>query len=437
MRTMPARTEEQASASTAANQRKTESLETVDQGFPYKLTRVKIAPVTKFGNPGMPIIHSAKRIPELDGLRGIAIAMIVYLHYIQDGISPPAHSLWSYLTVPGQLTWTGVDLFFVLSGFLIGGILLDSRESSGYYRTFYIRRFWRIVPIYAVIVLLYYSAFLLRLGGRLAWLGPALNSPLPLGSVPWIYYLTYTQNLWMAAHASFGTYTLGVTWSLAIEEQFYLLLPLVIRTVKKEFLPYVLLGAIGFAPMLRIWILLHRPGETYTLAPYVLMPCRADALMLGVLCAYAVRRPSYWEFLTTHRNFLIGVITVLLAFVVCFGKDRDPGSDFLTISIGYTWMAALYASVLLFSVTQQGSRTCRLLRNRYLMGLGTIAYGTYLIHFSVLWICSGISTGHSPSLRTGRDLVTTLVAVTATVAIAKLSWVLFERPLVNYGRQSA
>ncbi len=91
------------------------------------------------------------RIPELDGIRGIAIGMVLIAHCF-DIVSRPGSAL-AYALVPLRLDWTGVDLFFVLSGFLIGGILLDARESSNYFRVFYTRRFFRIVPIYAVLLL--------------------------------------------------------------------------------------------------------------------------------------------------------------------------------------------------------------------------------------------------------------------------------------------
>src|ERR1700675_5176478 len=95
-----------------------------------------------------------KRIPELDGIRGMAIAMVIVWHYfsapaIANGF--PEGSALAYLQAACRLAWSGVDLFFVLSGFLIGGILLDSRDSPNYFRTFYTRRFFRIVPLYAII----------------------------------------------------------------------------------------------------------------------------------------------------------------------------------------------------------------------------------------------------------------------------------------------
>jgi hypothetical protein len=95
------------------------------------------------------------RIPELDGLRGIAIGMVIVWHYFSTVVQASLGSSLSYLVAATRLTWSGVDLFFVLSGFLIGGILLDAREATNYFRVFYRRRFFRIVPIYAAVLLIF------------------------------------------------------------------------------------------------------------------------------------------------------------------------------------------------------------------------------------------------------------------------------------------
>src|SRR6267154_1957689 len=99
-------------------------------------------------------LNLSGRIPELDGIRGIAIGMVLIHHYFFQPIAAPPATLLSYVQAATRLAWSGVDLFFVLSGFLIGGILLDARTSSNYFPVFYTRRFFRIVPIYFVFILL-------------------------------------------------------------------------------------------------------------------------------------------------------------------------------------------------------------------------------------------------------------------------------------------
>jgi peptidoglycan/LPS O-acetylase OafA/YrhL len=220
-----------------------------------------------------------KRIPELDGIRGMAIAMVIVWHYfsapsIANGF--PAGSALAYLQAACRLSWSGVDLFFVLSGFLIGGILLDSRESPNYFRTFYTRRFFRIVPIYAAMLVLTHP----------------LMQPLDRHQVGrwWICPL-FLQNFWMAAKNDWGLW--AVTWSLAVEEQFYLTLPLIIRKVNLQTHVWLISAAIATSPVLRSLIFIFAPH--HLLAAFVLMPCRADALLLGVLGAVLVRDLEWKE----------------------------------------------------------------------------------------------------------------------------------------------
>jgi peptidoglycan/LPS O-acetylase OafA/YrhL len=104
---------------------------------------------------------SKGRVPELDGLRGTAILSVLCFHYVtQQGVTPPG-TLTHYLQRAVIMGWSGVDLFFVLSGFLIGGILMDARESPSYFRTFYARRFFRIIPIYYLWITAYVALMLL------------------------------------------------------------------------------------------------------------------------------------------------------------------------------------------------------------------------------------------------------------------------------------
>src|ERR687886_2107509 len=229
------------------------------------------------------------RYPELDGLRGVAILMVVAYHY----------DLAPFLS--------GVDLFFVLSGFLLGGILLDKQEASNYFKAFYARRFCRILPLYFVCLLV----FLILLPVTLGWLfgdpfEMLLGDPLPIWS-----YFTFTHNFAMAQLGGWGTLWLTHTWSLAVEEQFYLFLPFFLRSFSREKLPYLLVGLILSAPLLRAFLYeFHPHGD---LAFYVLMPCRADALLLGVLCAYAIRNERCLNLLRTYTRVLYGVLAVLAA----------------------------------------------------------------------------------------------------------------------------
>jgi peptidoglycan/LPS O-acetylase OafA/YrhL len=139
------------------------------------------------GSASSAALTSSARIPALDGVRGLAILLVLLCHTVFD-LRPASRGLTHLLAI-GRLSWSGVDLFFVLSGFLIGGILLDVRDY--YFKTFYVRRAYRILPLYAAMMALFSIRFL-----PAAWMprgmGAFSESP-----IPWLSYLTFTQNFWM------------------------------------------------------------------------------------------------------------------------------------------------------------------------------------------------------------------------------------------------
>ena len=157
------------------------------------------------------------RVPELDGIRGTAILVVVIFHWIA---LPGVYILPERLERLLSFGWSGVDLFFVLSGFLIGGILFDARDATNYFKVFYMRRFYRILPLYGAICLSTVAIFYVHLSTH-AWL-------FDRAKIPWYAYLTFGQNFWIVTFRTLGNWPLAVTWSLAVEEQFYLTLPFVI-----------------------------------------------------------------------------------------------------------------------------------------------------------------------------------------------------------------
>src|SRR5579885_2114919 len=215
------------------------------------------------------------RVPELDGIRGLAIALVVFWHYVCVGVVAPPGTAGAYALTPFRLAWSGVDCFFVLSGFLIGGILLDARGSPTYFRTFYLRRFCRILPLYLVI---------LGLFGLAVWSGAFAGKVLVEDPCPAWSYLSFTQNLWVAFTGHATANGISHSWSLAIEEQFYLTLPLLIWLLPRRGLVVVLALLVVLAPVLRIVV-----APRFEEGASHLSFCRMDSLCLGVLGAVLVR----------------------------------------------------------------------------------------------------------------------------------------------------
>jgi peptidoglycan/LPS O-acetylase OafA/YrhL len=370
--------------------------------------------------------ESSPRLPALDGLRGIAILLVLVWHYFVCLLKAEPGSTTAYALACLRLTWSGVDLFFVLSGFLIGGILLDNRHSANCFKVFYIRRICRILPLYFLLLILF-VVLLQSAPTTLSWL---LKDPQPLWS-----YATFTQNFAIAFRNDWGSHWNAITWSLAIEEQFYLILPFVIRYWEPRKLPRLLIGAIAAAPLLRI-LLNHWRGEgDVFLAVYVLTPCRMDALLLGVFCAWIVRQKKFQEFLLTDQaKKVLHASFAILLIGAAFLTIKFPGmTSYAMSAFGYSWIALLYACLLLIVVTQKRSLLHYISSNGPLQRLGVISYGIYLLHQGTLGLTHGLILHQAPTIADVTGLLVTLLALALTVSVGVLSYNFFERPIVAIG----
>jgi len=371
--------------------------------------------------------RTSLRIPELDGIRGIAIFLVLVWHYGAGLAQTQDRTITGFFVRALGFTWSGVDLFFVLSGFLIGGILLDNKEAVNYFKVFYFRRVCRIFPLYFA----WLSLFIV-----LGWIFQSLASTFPFDEVfvdriPRWSHATFTQNFLMAAYGDLGSRWLGVTWSLAIEEQFYLILPCMIRFLSSRRLLHTLVVLIVAAPIARTaFFFIHTNAG---LPGYVLLPCRADALLLGVLCAYILRNETVRGYVTSHPRLLYVVFTGLL---LTFGNlllDSPPITTLAMTSYGYSLLALLYSCFLLIAVTERRGAISWIARNPVLRGLGVLAYGVYLFHQGISVLCHALILRQVPQVQTLMDMIVMLCALVVTIGMAFVSWTVFERPLVQFG----
>jgi peptidoglycan/LPS O-acetylase OafA/YrhL len=372
-------------------------------------------------------ILPSRRIPELDGLRGLAILLVILDHYIASA-SNARLGLWPHRALSlFTVGWSGVDLFFVLSGFLIGGILLDARDSPTYFRTFYMRRVFRILPVYYTWILLYALTVGWVLWRSPGWLGVSLSSFKPV-----LIQVLFLQNM------QFGTQALawawfGVTWSLAVDEQFYLIAPPLIRFLTARRLFFFLMGTICAAPILRVMVSrIWMPGTT---AASFLMPCRADALACGILLAMAWRSDSVRRFLKANAVLFKRILLGLLGGVLALLWWLLHPSSLIGVSIGYTWMALFYACLLVVTLTQEGSWIARAMRNPMLRRLGTISYCVYILHYAFNLLMHRLILHGSPEIFDAQGVGVTLLALMLTIGVASLSWRYFERPLIERGHR--
>lgn len=367
-----------------------------------------------------------QRIPQLDGLRGVAIGLVLLHHYIYQLHAPMPDALTAILIPLGGLGWSGVDLFFILSGFLIGGILVDAKESPNYYRTFYIRRVFRILPVYL---------FLVLLGFLFVQIGAHAGGPLSRVSIhpaPWRYYFSFTQNFYFAKHSNVISY-LQISWSLAVEEQFYLTLPLIVRKVDKNKLLAVAVGMVIFFGVLRS--VLYWNGYINPVQSYLLPFCRFDSLFIGVACAMLMRTQRLYSRLQKHPRLLAAAVILLGAVFLSMNHNLWTKNFFLHTA-GFTLIALFYAAVMMLVLVRPEGVVSRAFRYRPLMRLGTISYCVYLIHNLVL-IITDYLLQLALHLSEIELWLAILVGATVTFLVAQGSWVFFESRMIALGHRFA
>jgi peptidoglycan/LPS O-acetylase OafA/YrhL len=362
------------------------------------------------------------RILELDGIRGLAVLLVILHHCVVSQIDPPAASLLAYARLMLRYCWTGVDLFFVLSGFLIGGILLDNADARNYFRVFYVRRAYRILPLYYLFLSL----------SALAYLSPLRDVSILTGLfrpniAPWAFPL-HLQNVVMALENGLGGYGLAPTWSLAVEEHFYLVIPLLIRATRRRgpMLGLMVVGAFALRVVLWVW------DPRWHVATYVLTFCRADALAIGVLLALVFRRAGSKAWLARNRGF---IPFALLAFGAIFLVMLKRGVQLGTMAMalgGHTVFALFYGCLIVGALVHP--QIGPIFRMKWLGRLGTLAYCLYLIHLPINALVHA-AAHRSTAIVTWMDGLITCLGFVIMLALASLSWRYFEHPMLEVGHR--
>ena len=367
------------------------------------------------------MVVSEHRILELNGLRGMAVAMVLIWHFVGAIISPDLGVLSKIASNVFVFGRTGVDLFFVLSGFLIIGILADRRDSPYYFLTFYRRRAARILPPYLLLIALFWIFTF--------WLPPNSYFGNTIGP---LVYLVFGQNWFMSFHNEWGPSASSVTWSVAIEEQFYLLFPVVIFFTPPPRLKAVLICFAAGSAVARACFYFFHPENYF--APYVNTFLRLDGLCIGGLLALAYRNPGMLALLQKNRQnigraFLIGAATIP-AFIAFFG--RAPADTMYYW--GHSYLAIFYAIGLLNILLNQGSPSLAVLRSKALQFHGKISYSVYLFHPMIIGLFF-LSRGRIEELKTMEDLSLLVAALVTTIAFCWISYHLLEKPMITWGHR--
>lgn len=348
---------------------------------------------------------SDRRVPALDGLRGLAGLFVLFSHFFGE-VQHGARAM--------MFGWIGVDIFFVLSGYLIGKMILEKRECSNFFEVFYVRRALRIIPAYLVTLLI--VSFLIDVFP--AAIADA-DHRLPL----WTYF-TFLQVFPMAATGGVGAHWLSPTWTLAVEEHFYLVVPALLVFTPRRLIPTVLLAGIPIALALRIATFqYHVWGDMTAL---VLLPFRADLLICGLLAGVAIKTDGIaWDkLLPTLRVLpLVGVTLTLIARIWSATAFEIFGPLFMGIGC-----ASFVLCIVLDAPEAQRFKA------KWLQWIGDNTYCIYLTHLTVLGIMHAVTFGDRPDVQTGPQIAVTIASVPIAICVGAIMTKLVEEPLTRYGR---
>lgn len=358
----------------------------------------------------------AQRILELDGLRGIAILLVISFHYINNQLVNAIHPLAIKLAFITSFGWVGVDLFFLLSGFLIGTVLIANKNSKNYFSTFYIRRILRIVPNYYLFLLIFFAVSSISFFASSDFLSAE-------NRIPFWSYFAMVNNIYMAIQENLGNDSLSVTWSIAIEEQFYLVFSVLIYFLRNSALPYVFIFLIIAASVVRFQFIHWIPR-------YVLLPCRMDSLSLGMLVAYFNVHADIQALANKYLRYI--VLIMLIDVLIC-------GVIYLLVEdlgvVKHTLFALFFAGCVVLAITQKTSWFAQVLRNKVLMWIGTVSYSLYLFHYFILGMAHQMGGNRTIGIQSVCDIGITFLALSFSIFLSWLIYMKLESPMVAVGKR--
>lgn len=348
----------------------------------------------------------------------MAIILVFFSHYRIGGCP-------EWVTIPGDIGWSGVDLFFVLSGYLIGGQLfkLIAAGKPISYSDFYRKRFFRIIPAYAVVLAMYYAI-------------PGFREREALS--PLWKFLTFTQNLGLNIKTN-GTFSHA--WSLCIEEQFYLVLPLVMmwllatNRLKWGWTLLPILLAAGLAARYYCWEHFVAPvqGENYVeYYQWIYYPtyARLDGLLSGIgIAAIYHFRPARWQAITKHGNRLLAAGVAVLATGLYLSREQV---SFGAVVFGFPVVAIGYG------IMTMGALSPDCVLSKYPLSISTaiamLSYSIYLIHKQLNHLLKVLAVAHGYSVENSWLF---WVCLLVAIAAATVLHLVVERPLMRWGRSKA
>jgi peptidoglycan/LPS O-acetylase OafA/YrhL len=349
------------------------------------------------------------RIRALDGLRGLMTIMVVISHFFAE----VAHGFAAL-----AFGWIAVTMFFVLSGFLVGRLILEKQDRANFFKVFYMRRVCRTLPVYVFCVTLVF--LIMTALPQAPWLDAEVMFPL------WSY-LTFTQNFFMVATDSIGPHWLAPTWTLTVEEHFYLLAPALFFVVPRRWLFAVL--ALCALLVILFRALVFDAGLFSPMVCLTLLPGVGSGLLCGLMAGVAIKTEGIawarYDQLLRGGPLALLVLTGALKVI-----DGDEGQVFNILSD--TTVSAACALYILAVV--RGAPEGKRLESRVLCFFGITSYSVYLTHLAVLGLMHGLILGTRPDIATASQIAVTVAALPVVVLVGWVFTRLVEEPITRYGR---
>jgi len=368
-------------------------------------------------------INYRMRFPALDGVRAVAVLMVFAFHYGGGAHRGPLLKVADAIRLQG---WVGVDVFFVLSGFLITGVLYDTRRDSRFFSRFFARRSVRIFPVYYLVALL---LLVLTPVFHYSWHAVHLLFLVYLGNIPGAFMPAIYQlhARWPAADVY-----LGHLWSLFVEEQFYLLWPLLVWGIGGRVkLMWTAFGLSTVALTLRVWLVLGSGVDLRGGWLMNMLPFHMDTLLIGGVLALLLRgeRAAGWQKLC-GTVFAVSTVTLMVLFLLDSARDATWIS-----TVGFT-LIALASAGLIGSTLRRESVTYKFFSLRALRIMGRYSYGFYVYHLLFASGWAALTTKLVHLLHSAAIGTVTGIAITfwVTFLVSKLSYDFFEVRFLRWKR---
>jgi peptidoglycan/LPS O-acetylase OafA/YrhL len=337
---------------------------------------------------------SSRRLPELDGIRALAILAVLATHFFATDATAQAggalHGVAKTLYLVAGHGWLGVDLFFVLSGFLITGILLDTREKATYFRDFWLRRALRILPlVFTVVTIL-----------------AVIYRP------HWLYVLmAFFFSVDLAQLFGLGNRAMGPMWSLAVEEQFYLLWPFLVLWLPRRVFAWVTLAVIIAEPLLRM-----------TFQGALDLPWfRVDGLAMGAFIAVWARSTAFSPRATLYACAAALVLASLLLFAELHAHVQ-------TFGLRITEADLIFGALVAATLALPGHRLFAPLRSRTARFVAETSFCVYLIHIPLFDLVQHLGVGKGAANPFAAVALQAALAIPLTFGLAALSRTYLELP---------